>query len=90
MTILLGKEEREHERECTIRLDWPAIYTILKKERGRVCHHEEGFELCPVALSCLTARQERESASAQVCILNGDTQRVSTMWRYNEDYVVYP
>jgi hypothetical protein len=30
--------------------------------------------LCPVALSHLTARQERERASAQVCILNGDTQ----------------
>jgi hypothetical protein len=41
MIILLRKEEREHERECTIRLDQPAFYTILKKERGRVCHHEE-------------------------------------------------
>jgi hypothetical protein len=79
------KEERKHERDCTIRLDWPAIYTILKKEHGRVCHHEEGFELCPVALSCLTARQERERASAQVCILNGDTQRVFPMWSCSED-----
>jgi hypothetical protein len=31
MIILLRKEEREHERECTIRLDQPAFYTILKK-----------------------------------------------------------
>jgi hypothetical protein len=41
--------------------------------------------VCPVALNCLTARQERERASAQVCILNRDTQQVSPMWNYNED-----
>jgi hypothetical protein len=85
MMILLGKEERENDRECTIRLDWPAMYTILNKERGRVCHNKEGFKLCPVALSCLAGRQERERASAQVCILNGDTQQVSTTWHYDED-----
>jgi hypothetical protein len=46
--------------------------------------------LCPVAFSRLIAKQERERASAQVCILNGDIQQVFTMWRHNEDYVVYP
>jgi hypothetical protein len=81
----LHKSKGVHEGEREIRPKWPAIYTFLKKERGRFCHHEEGFELCPVALSCLIARQERERASAQVCILDVDTRRVSTMWRYNED-----